>query len=86
MPIVDQPPRPGSIEAATRVVADIAARITWLLETHNLWGPDSTYTFPDGLTWHRPGDSGWAVRSATQPAPITPTNHKPTETDPKDPT
>jgi len=30
---------------------DLIAKVKELLNTHNLWGPDGTYTFKDGERW-----------------------------------
>ncbi len=30
---------------------DLIAKVKELLNTHNLWGPDGTYTFEDGERW-----------------------------------
>ena len=30
---------------------DLIAKVLELLNTHNLWGPDGTYTFEDGERW-----------------------------------
>jgi len=30
---------------------DLIAKVKELLTTHNLWGPDGTYTFEDGERW-----------------------------------
>lgn len=32
---------------------DLIAKLTSVLKEHNLWGPDGTYTFPDGDRWAR---------------------------------
>lgn len=47
-------PRNGSVGAPETVVHDLVARINWLVETYAGWSEDSTFTFPDGETWHRP--------------------------------